>query len=390
MHAPRTLNSAAAAVAIAAGIAAGQTYVSVDNGAFNPTGASGTPYNSVGSGVCGAPVESQLVLEGGAYYESGTFSKPVTITGDDGLVTISAPEPGTTTRINIVSYNTHLFGQDDIPGLPRWLDAARALYIAFDVRDEPADIFCMQEVWDPDLFNLIRVNCNYPSGFYGGDREFGDVLHSGLFTVARHHISEPAQFIYSSENGFFESMASKGFIRTTFVKDGFPVTVFNTHTQSGEGGGDLDARADQLVELAVSIQVWRVLHPTHVVLAVGDFNVIGENIEYYTSMLTSMGVQAGTQDGAQNQPCAGNSDDCTSCADNELHHYFDPDGGDKRLDYVLYAHSFDGSVKVLPLSYRVRRFEVPEPFPAMSDDGLTTRTLSDHDGVQMVLELQRY
>ncbi|HZW08771.1 MAG TPA: hypothetical protein VFF69_02610, partial [Phycisphaerales bacterium] len=196
--------------------------------------------------------------------------------------------------------------------------------------------------------------------------------------------------IYSSESGFFESMASKGYIRTTFKKDGFPVTVFNTHTQSGDGSGDVEARADQLVELATSIQLWRATHPEHVVIALGDFNVIGGDVEYYASMLISMGIQAGTLDGAQNQPCAGNSDDCTSCHDNELHNYFDPGGADKRLDYLLYAHSLDGSVKVLPLSYRVRRFQVPEPFADMSHDGLTTRTLSDHDGVQMVLELQRY
>lgn len=390
MNAPRNPILAAAALAIAAGAAAAQTHVSVDNGSFSPTGNSGAPYNTVASGLCAAPSEGQLVLEGGMYYEPGILSKPATLTGTNGPVTIQAPADGATTRLNIVSYNTHLFGQDHIPGLPRWLDGLRALYIAFDVRDEPADAFCMQEVWDPELFNVIRVNCAYPSGFYGGEREGADILNSGLFTVSRHQLTDPFQFVYSDENGFFESMASKGYIRATFKKDGFPVTLFNTHTQSGDGSGDIDARASQRVELAIGIQVWRSIHPDHVVIALGDFNVTGEDIEYYTSMLTSMGVQAGTLDGAQNQPCAGNSDDCTSCADNDLHHYFDPEGTDKRLDYILYAHSLDGAVKVVPLSYRVRRFQVPQGFPNMSDDGLTTRTLSDHDGVQMTFELQRY
>ena len=51
--------------------------------------------------------------------------------------------------------------------------------------------------------------------------------------------------------------------------------------------------------------------------------------------------------------------------------------------------SFDGTVLIRPRDYQIRRYEVPPGEPALSSDGLTTRTLSDHYGLYAEFEVLR-
>lgn len=358
---------------------------------FWPDGRSQFPFHVLAAGVWAAPSGGQVSLRPGVYYEPQTISKHVTLTTTGGSATIGAAAQNVV-PFKIASYNTHLFGQDIIPGLPRWKDAERAPYIGLAAATESADVFCMQEVWDPTLGSSIRIitTPTYPSGFYGGEIFGGSVLNSGLYTLSKTPISDPLQDAYAEEDGTFEALASKGYIRTTVVKNGVTVTVFNTHTQSGDSENNMEARASQLAQLGVSISIWRALHPTHVVIVVGDFNVIGLSAEYGGAMQSSMGNLAGVVDGAKNMPVLGNSDNCTSCTTNELREHFSPDEETStRLDYILYANALDDSVRVVPRTYFRRAYQIPASSNELCGSGLCTRDLSDHYGVMMEFDLVR-
>ena len=228
---------------------------------FSPNGSVSFPFSNVATGIWAVANNGEVRFSGGTFSESATITKPMLLTSPTAVTTIGPFAP-TRTTFTLVSYNTHLFGQDIIPGLPRWKDSERAVFIAQTAALEDTDVFAFQEVWDPDLFTVIRNNSGYSSGFYGGAREGLSQLNSGLFTMSRLTLTSPAQVFYAAENGVIESLSSKGYVRTTCVKNGFTITMFNTHTQSGDTTGDSDARQQQLTQLAVDIATWRFLHPT--------------------------------------------------------------------------------------------------------------------------------
>lgn len=357
---------------------------------FSPDGRIQFPFSNLGAATYSVVNNGEVRFQGGTFNEFGIITKPMLLTSP-GTTTNIGPAAPVRTTFTVTCYNTHLFGQDIIPGLPRWKDDERAAYIGLVTLAETTDVYVMQEVWDPDLFASIRVTSGYPSGFYGADKDGLNPLNSGLFTMSRLPLSSGAQVIYDEENGTTEALASKGFTRVRLSKDGFPITLYNTHTQSGDSDDDKAARAAQLNQLAGDIIVHRLFHPDDIVIVAGDFNVQGEQSEFYGSMQTALGANgAQLADGATNRPNGGQAYQCTSCANNPLRQYFnDEDSSNKRLDYIFYINSRNGVNRVVPLSYEVKRPEIPQPFPALSGSGLTTRVLSDHDAIKMVFELQR-
>jgi endonuclease/exonuclease/phosphatase family metal-dependent hydrolase len=372
----------------AAGAAEAQLYVNKP-GYFDPSGVPSQPFSTIRGAACAIGSGATMAIGPGVYREAVTISEPMTLSATGLPVTIGQM-PAQRTSLRIVTYNTHLFGHDELPGIPRWLDSARAPYIGQVINDDGADIVALQEVWDQPFFQTIASMSGYPHGFWAGRAGgFPRVLGSGLAIYSTQVIQNPVQIDYNESNGASsDALATKGYVQCTIAKDGFSIGFFDTHTQSGNASGDVSARASQLQQLAVSIQVYRTLHPTHPVIVVGDFNVIGESLEHFTTMRSALGGTAQTKDGLRNLPCT--SDPwCTSCDTNQLRVYFDPEGDNTRLDYVLYAGSADGSVEIVPTRYERKEFQIPPGFPALSHDGLTTRDLSDHYGLLMDFELHR-
>jgi endonuclease/exonuclease/phosphatase family metal-dependent hydrolase len=381
-------------VGLLASAAGAQEYVRPSPPVFTPNGDVATPWSTIGLGLWGSVSNERVVLNAGDYFEPGIINPPhpVILESTGGAARIAVNNPQRTT-LRVASYNTHLFGLDPIIGLPRWQDQERAPHIGRVANAENADIFLFQEVWDPALYETIRgiTLPVYPSGFYGGNREGSSLLNSGLYTVSKHPVFSVWQFYYGEEDGFFEAMASKGYIRTVINKDGFTIAVFNTHTQSGMSEGNLEARASQLAQLSVDVMGWRIANPSHVVVVAGDFNVVDFMPEYFLTMKTLMGDALGAGDGGANMPVVDGPGSCTTCYENDLRQYFDPDNLDNwRLDYMLYAGSLDGSVRVVPKSHVIRKYQIPAGYSTICDDGICTRDLSDHYGVVMDLELQRY
>lgn len=388
MHVRNAL-TAAGGLALTAAAAIAQSHVGTVP-VFNPNGSLNGAYNTLEVGLWAVPTKGILRLKPASYFEPMTITKPCTLQTTGGTVKIAPYVPQSTT-LTLLSYNTHLFGNNAIPGLPRFEDDARVALIGSVLNQYPADVITLQEVWDPDFFTSIRALTafNFSSGFYGGNHDGASILNSGLFTLSKHALTSNWQFFYNEEDGTWESMASKGYLRSVITKNGFTVAIFNTHTQSGESSGNVSARAAQLQQLAVDIQVWRALNPTHATIVAGDFNVIGESIEYFTTFFTSIGFNAGMADGGKNMPVAGNSTSCTSCTDNALNIHFNPDAAGTRLDYILYANSSDNSVRVLPQSYTIEKLKAPSWHGPVCDGDECYSDLSDHYAVSMTFDLQR-
>jgi endonuclease/exonuclease/phosphatase family metal-dependent hydrolase len=274
---------------LAAGAAQAQTYVTKP-GFFDPSGAPSQPYSVIQGALCATTNGGTMNIGPGIYRESLTLNRPMTLQTTGLPVTVGQrpASPAQATTFRIVSYNTHLFGNDQIPGLPRWLDPQRAAMIAQVIDDDAPDLVGLQEVWDPDFFLPIGQQ-HFPHGFYGGQIVLGRGLNSGLAFYSMLPLQNSAQNVYSDINQTsIDALASKGYIRTTITKNGFSIGIFNTHTQSGNASGDISARQLQLQELAGAVILYRSLNPGHAVLLVGDFNVPGETSQHFGYMLDRM------------------------------------------------------------------------------------------------------
>ncbi|HEY3242187.1 MAG TPA: endonuclease/exonuclease/phosphatase family protein [Phycisphaerae bacterium] len=371
-------------------------------GYFDPDGSTMRPFSVVEAGLCAVGSGATVSIASGDYHETFASGAPATLTSSGGMVTIGSMGTDTTT-LKVVSYNTHLFGTVTGVNLPSpfpdlalesqyFLDGDRAHRIGIRLHIEDADVVGLQEVWDPPLEGIIAMEAAYPSGFYGGGEDpyswnglpVPFTINSGLFMMSKFPLTNVQQVSYVAESGFVESLASKGYLRATFVKDGFSIGWFDTHTQSGDAS-DADiflTRQLQLIQLASAVQIYRINHPSHIVIVNGDFNVVGESSEYTTTMRSQMGGLGHVRDGARNERCSPEMTTCTSCLDNELRLYFYPDETTQsRLDYILYAPSLDGTADIVPLTYERRLYRTPPGLPDLSYNGLTTDELSDHYGI---------
>jgi endonuclease/exonuclease/phosphatase family metal-dependent hydrolase len=354
---------------------------------FDPSGAPQMPYHIVRAAIFDAPSGEEVRIAPGVYPETFTVNESCTLTAASGPVTIGRT-PSSSTKVSVVSYNTHLFGDEVLGALPDWLDGIRAQRIATALRNENADVITLQEVWDPEFFPVIRDGTAYPHGFYGNDHDGLDPLNSGLFVMSKSVIAGPSQAFFDDEYIWGEDQfASKGYLQGTITKNGFSFGIFTTHTQSGDGSNaSIQATRElQCRQLGIAVAAYRLQHPSHAVIVTGDFNIIAFTGEYVDSMREEFMV-AQAAEAAANWPLDPEALACTSCRSNSLNLYFNPDAINQRIDFMLYCQSLDGTVKIKPTRMERREYKGPT---ALSSDGLTTDDLSDHYGLFGEFELYR-
>jgi endonuclease/exonuclease/phosphatase family metal-dependent hydrolase len=388
----------ACAALILSNAAAAQDVIHVaKSGSPAPTGAPDAPYPTVKAGMFQTSVTpaTTVQISAGQYYETieGTFTEAFacTLTASGGPVTIGKMDYQAASELEIITLNTHLFGDD--PG-PSWMDYERAEDVA-DFLSEPdvwPEVVGFQEIWDEDLFwggdgaEGIWPASGYAYGEHG-DEYFGEFMNSGLALMSDYPLSDFVQVEWEECSDFLECQTAKGWLQATIQKDGFSVGVFTLHTEAGDCPTCIWAREQQLIQLRDGINAYRTAHPDHVVFAFGDFNVYGEQDEYYVALVQAIGNEAGGHDADRNAWgfVPGSFDNLTYSDWNPLAVYFDADMVSGRLDYIWYFPSLDGTVEVVPDSVLVR------PFTGrmLSDDGLTTDESSDHWSVHGQFKLVR-
>lgn len=95
------------------------------NGSSAPDGSAGKPYQEFAAGVCAAKTNEMVVVRGGAYPETITIRRPVTLTASAGSAVIGRVTGKGRTTLKLVTYNTHLFG-GKLGGLETLADETRA------------------------------------------------------------------------------------------------------------------------------------------------------------------------------------------------------------------------------------------------------------------------
>jgi endonuclease/exonuclease/phosphatase family metal-dependent hydrolase len=385
-------------VAMLPSTVAGQDVIHVTKtGSPAPTGAPDAPYSSVRAGMYQAGIvpATTVQISAGQYYETVSLefggATPCTLTASGGPVTIGKMDYQAATELEIITLNTHLFG--DVVG-PSWMDYERAEDIAdfFGGMHPWPDVVGFQEIWDEDLFwggdgaEGIWPASGYAYGEHG-DETFGDPVNSGLALMSDYPLNDYAQVEWEDCYDVVECMSAKGWLQATIEKDGFSVGVFTLHTEAGDSMWSHLAREAQLIQLKDAINAYRATYPDHVVFASGDFNVYGEQDEYYGTLVPIIGDQVDGRDADRNAYgfIPGHFNTWTYSRSNPLALYFDDDAVDGRLDYIWYFPSLDGSVEIVP------EFAAVLPFTGrtLTDDGLTTNESSDHWSVHGLFKLVR-
>lgn len=359
---------------------------------FNPTGASNAPYSCVAAAYCATPAGQTLSLHSGTYNERPLLNKNSRITSTNGPAVIGR-NAAESTSLKVFCFNTHLFGT--FP-LPVWQDEDRAIALGnylSQQRQAGLDLACLQEVWAADRWNDIRTRAGFASSGYGNRIDGSGSQHSGLGILSVNPMTSSVQVSYNSERGN-DASATKGFILQTVTKGTFQIGVFVTHTQSGGGSSDADVRSEQMAQLASTIQAYRNLFPANPIIVMGDFNAKDISVEY-TIMSNQFGGVAALADTALNLACLGDGTQCTTCNDNTVRQAFGGSGND-RIDYIMYGNSADGSVRIIPKAYDVRRPTSPTPISGLGwdpvaflDFELTSTLLSDHEALYAEFELTR-
>ncbi len=392
-----------------------QSDIHVDrNGSAAPDGTADKPYQLVKAGACRARPNGTVVIRPGVYNETFTLDYPVRLKAS-GPAVIGQMAGKPNTKLKVVTYNTHLFGDEGAGLFPQFADRARAAYIADRLRLEDADVIGLQEVWDEELADAIVQRAGYPHHYYNNAHdEADDFLNSGLLLLSKSPLVNASLTFYRDEvsisdcdffdplcpiknptkpwecfnifncKSYLDGFASKGFLQATVFKNGFQIGIFITHTQAEHHKDGVNARRKQLEQLGSQIRKYISENPAAEVILMGDFNVIAGSEDYNNSLLP----QTGLRDMYPNlAPCPDTSQDQATCDfnRNDLARLFgntEFDCNNQRLDYVLYSHgkAFD----VLPVKLEVRRYqaETREGHKTMLD-------LSDHFGIAAELSLWR-
>ncbi|MCG3132709.1 MAG: hypothetical protein FLDDKLPJ_03575 [Phycisphaerae bacterium] len=381
----KLLNAACPAMLLISTLPAAAQSVMYTNksGWFDPDGTRSRRFSVIEAAACAAGDGGIVRMNAGTYREAMRIDWALRMEAENGRVTIGSTLP--TTKLRVISYNTHLWG-DALIG-ENCADDERAGYFGtlahHENTVEQTDVLGMQEIWDDDYAYQIQGDSNYSYRFFGNTHD-GAIQHSGLLLLSRHELFNTAQTGYDDKEGW-DWFANKGFIQATINKDGYWIGVFNTHTQADDYE---DTRRKQLEQLADAIRDYRNANPTHPVLVMGDFNVIGESSEYHGNMSDAMGGRGAQRDGMMNVYCTDDLYACTSCGDNEFRQHFDSDTDEFwRLDYILYSPSRDGRVDIVPTRYEVLKWQVPDGEPDVECGDTVTREISDHYGVLMEFDL---
>lgn len=353
-----------------------QSEIHVDrNGSAAPDGTAAKPYQLIKAGACRVPQNGTIAMRPGIYNETPNLNRPVKLTASGPAVIGQVAGKGHAT-LKVITYNTHLFGDEAVGFPPTFADATRAALIAEFIKIENADVVALQEVWDEELASRIVQIAGYPHAFYSNEHdEWDDFLNSGLLLLSKYPLVNASQMFYRAEDGL-DGYASKGFVQATVIEDGFQLGIFSTHTQAEHDGDAVKARRMQLEQLGSQIRRYRSENPGAEVIAMGDFNVISESGEYNDRLLPFLGLR----DAYRNlEPCLDTIKHRATCNfhTNDLARLFDNtkfDCDNKRLDYVLYSHG--NAFDVLPGKLVVKRYQA-----AINSDGKSATDLSDHYGI---------
>lgn len=354
------------------------------------------PWQLVEAAARALPPEGGTISIGpGQYFEAFTLDTPTKLVAPSGGVTIGRfpAAPTDRTTFNVFTWNTHLFG--DVVG-PSWFDYTRSEQIGARMKllHESIDLVAFNEIWDEDLFwggdgavGIFTLS-GYERAMHGSAKQFGEFVNSGLAMMSRNPWSGTVQVGFDTCFGIIECGSNKGYIAATMTKDAFTLRVFCTHTQAGNANFPRNARLVQIAQLLKDIADYRVAHPSHVVLLLGDLNVPGEGSEY--EQLRSWMEIIGGLDAARNAPVFSiyhhPERGHTLTSFNELALYFDDTPYNDRLDYVWYFPSDDGSVAIQPRFVERILFRNATP---LSDDDLTSDELSDHYPLNADFDLVR-
>jgi endonuclease/exonuclease/phosphatase family metal-dependent hydrolase len=360
-------------------------------------------------------VGSTILVGPGKYYETFTTDVPCTLRATDGIVTIGRLDYQASTTLDVITLNTHLEVTTK-----KWKDKARAYDIAhfFGGSNPRPDVVGFQEIWDTELFfggddaaGILPMS-GYPYGKHGW---YPCVVmdpvpsgchgsHSGLAVMSKHELADFVQHSFGYLCSGYDCGANKSWVQTTIDKNGFRIGLFILHTQADNDPLAVEWRKMQIAMFTAAIRTYREAHPDHVVFALGDFNVFGEDQrypEYSTTLIPLVGNVAGGRDGDRNSPgfaieCPFTDcplDDCslgavlcqwTSSNCNCLAKHFDT-GSDARLDYIFYFPSIDGSVEIIPAQVKV----IPFRGRLLTEGDLTTNESSDHWSVYGQFKLIR-
>jgi|GEM_PF-6390848 len=414
----------AAGLAVAS-VAAGQSTVHVSvHGSFDPNGSAADPYDTIVAGLAemDATGATHLSLHGGTHRGAALLNRPMTIINTSSAPAILGVEPEATTSLEVATFNTHLYGSavpEDIMDLLaslgifpplHWLESERASDIAQIYRSSTADVVAMQEVWEPNFMQSIPISAQYPHVLAGSAIDYDSLgscidipaigclsweLNSGLVTMSRVPILSGNQVFFSHETGEddpFEPLASKGWVRTVVEKDGLRVAIYNLHAQAGPESEPAvrSTRLSQMAQLRNDVIAFRDANPTVPVILTGDFNIrgSGDPASEYTQTLRALfdSTLLPFVDAARSDRTNRSLNGVTSAGANRLNTYWGGDAGDKRLDYVLYAHSQDGTVRLHhEETETVKVRGVPR-----THDGISTVERSDHWAVHTRFTVARY
>ena len=377
------------------------------SGNFAPS-ANGAAYRIV-EAAAADPNANRIIIDAGTYKEAFIADLPCILESDPrGVATIGDLSAVATTTLKIATLNTHLFGDELIPGILgfKWQDDNRAIDIAEICEASDWDVVAFQEIWDEDLFlggdenqDGILPMSGFSDGHHGDDKECStyDFLcaNSGLAMMSRQNMTNKKQeFFWDCSGNPCEGddcLASKGWIEGQIVKDGFKIHIFNTHTQAYNEPDEVIARGEQLDCMLDRVEsVWRAETDKTVVI-VGDLNVDGASVEYRFNLqnkLANHGLTA--RDEARNAPGYVEDEHYTNSPENDLSICFDPETFAARLDYVIVIPPKDSDrFTVIPKSVDVVRFQGRNLTGICSAQFFQSIEKSDHWAVEAEIKFFR-
>ena len=307
-------------------------------------------------------------------------------------------------KFRAMTYNLHLFG--DSSGLIDLVDFASIFGIgdpltfyddqrlteiirAIRAESPQSDVIGLTEVWDKrfaallveklrDLYPYFAIGSYVPSS--DGAITFAlpdfDILGAGLLLMSKHPFDgEPVFYPYMSEAGF-DAWAEKGVLAARIQVPDISATVgvLLTHLQADSDKADV--RREQLRELASVAAHLRLSSPRMALIAMGDFNVIGEDSNgQQTNEYRHMTEQLGLADTWRVQNP--NEPGVTAGGINNLTKIFNErDTSQKRLDYIFYEPSPSYYVNCKPTLCKLLKYRSTE---GIGDENV--RDLSDHYGL---------
>lgn len=218
-------------------------------------------FRMIETAVC-AQIEPGGTIEvgPGTYRETFTIDKPVSLIAPNGPFTVGDLTNDGETSLKVVTYNTHLFGDDDIYSgfwrsllgdfadvvldltdfdewiddqidrLGNWQDQARATEIvkAIAIPVPGPDVIVLQEVWDSSLAQILIDGFHdygYTHSFYGDARDsvlgISDPQHSGLLLLSKFPLEGASQTIYDDEENLDTCLGHLGHLATGCWDDCF-------------------------------------------------------------------------------------------------------------------------------------------------------------------------